>query len=363
MQIPFGTIIPGPASDFPAGAIALFVIAIGIAVFVVILVIRLERDLVRRGLKGLKNETAQAPSAASPPYLASFKADIHPKAWLSRFSQVSIKHLLVMSAFYHVVGIGLMTAGLEIISAVDPSYEEPVIPITLILLILAGPIEETLAFGIPTYLSSGPYVVLATGGLWALAHILNTDTVSASTLAYPTVLFAIPHIFLSLRLWASGKGLFAIVWHSAWNAMAFGIGCAMGDLSCTAIAVDEANVASEMSGYAGSIIVAEVLLLVTYLLYYRKSRKEYAMRYRTVGLSIPTLAVGGYSLGGVQLLKRPTKLYYVAVIVSALISPFLGLIVGVVIFFALRKKAPDMARNIVLIGVVFLIARLILPFW
>jgi hypothetical protein len=356
MHLPLGTVIPGPSPEVSVGAILLLA-AIGAGAIVSVLVIRLEKDLERQRRRNAKwREARTRMSQQNRPYFATLKADIHPRTWLSKFSLVSIKHLILMSAFYHTVGIGLMVAGGSLIVLLDPSYEEPEIPVSLFPVLLAGPIEETLAFGIPTYLSSSPYVVLITGSLWALAHIFNTDDFGIGSLAYPTVIFAIPHIFLSLRLWSSGKGWFAVALHSGWNGGAFALACGAGDIPCDVIGSGE-PASSELTWSAISMIVAEALLFVTYLLYVRRSKSELASHYRTTRLSIPTLAIAaaGSATGSqTSLVGRPSLLYYAAVIVAGLVSGYLGLIVGVAIFFVLRKRDHNMARLALLIGAALL---------
>ena len=91
------------------------------------------------------------------------------------------------------------------------------------LLLLAGPVEETLFFGILFYLSNNHYVVLAVGVLWAEMHAFNADvsTFTLEYLSYPNLAVAAISLFYSLRTWASGKGWFSIFFHSLYNGFAF----------------------------------------------------------------------------------------------------------------------------------------------
>jgi hypothetical protein len=360
-QIPFGTLGSSPSADLSASTIQIFVLVIGLGVFIVILVLRLEKEL--RLQRESVRKRGDVQFAGGRPYLAVLKNDMHPKSWLSKFSQVSVKHLVLMSVFYHIVSIGLMITGDIFIALLDPNYVEPEIPVSFIPVVLAGPIEETIAFGIPTYLSSNPYVVLVTGSLWAISHIFNTDTLSVSTLAYPTVLFAIPHIFLSLRTWASGKGWFAILLHSAWNGMAFAAACGLGDIQCAAFGSGELAGPFETHWIAGLLILAEVLFIVTYMLYYRRSRNEIVAENRRAGLSIPTLAIIGgmsYAGGSIPFQNRPSKLYYLPLIAAGVVSGYLGLFAGIAMYFTLRNRDRGMALNGLLIGVIFFVAKFFL---
>ena len=67
------------------------------------------------------------------------------------------------------------------------------------------------------------------------SSLFNTGVVSIETLAYGGFLFSVPHIFFSLRTWASGKGWFAIVFHSGWNFTFLMMYCGMGLRECSVI--------------------------------------------------------------------------------------------------------------------------------
>jgi len=162
-----------------------------------------------------------------------------------------------------------MFAGTLVVGQVLPGYEEPNVVHSLLSVLSAGPIEETLFFGIPFYLFGSHYAVLATGALWAMFHIFNTNILDISHLAFANWLFVIPSLFFSLRTWVSGKGWFAIVSHSAWNAIFYTIGCKYGETKCTIL--DDSQ---GITAVAESLLLAGALLFITYLLHKRYQEKE-----------------------------------------------------------------------------------------
>ena len=195
------------------------------------------------------------------------KADINPKSWLSKYRRTSIVYLMKMLLFYHGIGLLFMLIGTSIAEKVIVNYNDRSIPrSSLISVLAAGPIEETVFFGIPYYLFGNYFLVLAGGIAWAMTHILNTNRLDISTLAYANWLFVIPSLFFSLRTWISGKGWFAIVTHSIWNGIFFTLGCASGEISCIAI-FDEKNF---LTVGVSSLIVSLLLSILTYMLYKRK---------------------------------------------------------------------------------------------
>jgi hypothetical protein len=198
---------------------------------------------------------------------ADEKADMHPKSWLSKYRRTSVGYLTKMLLFYHGIGFGLLLIGSTIIDQVIPDYEQPSIPRSLPLVLSAGPIEETMFFGIPFYVFGNAYSVLVTGAVWVAMHLLNTDTLEASSLAFGNLLFVLPSLFFSLRTWVSGKGWFAVVTHSAWNGIFFVAGCATGEFMCTAVD-------SDISVTIFSIATSGALIAATYSLYRRKENKE-----------------------------------------------------------------------------------------
>lgn len=198
---------------------------------------------------------------------ADEKADMHPKAWLSRYRRTSIGYLTKMFLFYHGIGFGLLLLGSAAIDQALPDREEPSIPRSLSGVIAAGPLEETVFFGIPFYVFGNAYSVLVTGALWVAIHLFNTDTFSINNLAYGNLLFVMPSLFFSLRTWASGKGWFAIATHSAWNAVFFTAGCSTGEFTCTLVDAD-------MGSNVLVIGLSGALLAGTYVLYRRKESRE-----------------------------------------------------------------------------------------
>lgn len=198
---------------------------------------------------------------------ADEKADFHPRSWLSKYRRTSIGYLTKMLFFYHGIGIGLLLAGSAIIEQVLPEHEEPSIPRSLSGVLAAGPIEETIFFGIPFYVFGNAYSVLVTGAVWVGIHLLNTDTLSVNSLAFGNLLFVLPSLFFSLRTWVSGKGWFSVATHSAWNGVFFAAGCAAGEFECTAVDAD-------ISATVISVALSAGLIAATYVLYKRRESKE-----------------------------------------------------------------------------------------
>ena len=195
------------------------------------------------------------------------KFDMHPKSWLSEYRNLSYWYLLKMGLFYS--GVGLVAAfsivGIEYFVF---DYEEPIVPVSFLQIILAGPFEETLFFGIPFAISGNSFVVLGTGIIWASAHIFNAQFVEEDGYSFSTVGFAIPHIFFSLRAWKSGKGWFTIPFHSAWNAIIFGIAVAVGEFPL--MIFDESFPELDIV----MIIFSAILLGITYPLYRWRLKRE-----------------------------------------------------------------------------------------
>jgi hypothetical protein len=195
------------------------------------------------------------------------KDDFHPRSWLSKYRRTSVGYLTKMLLFYHGIGILLLLAVTPLIEQVLPDYEQPSIPRSLLSVLAAGPLEETIFFGIPLYIFGNVYFVLATGIIWVGIHLFNTDTLSVNSLAFGNLVFVLPSLFFSLRTWLSGKGWFSVVTHSAWNGVFFSAGCSAGEFTCTAIE-------SDISATVSSIALSGGLLGVTYLLYRRRENKE-----------------------------------------------------------------------------------------
>ena len=198
----------------------------------------------------------------------SLTQDLHPKKWISKFSQNSIRYLVIMGIFYHLLGMGLAIIA-SLLQIAILGEEEQYVPFVLSYLLFAGPIEETLFFGIPYYLSGNHYIVLGTGIFWSIMHLFNMETgiPSFENLTYSNFIFTIPVLFYSLRTWISGKGWFSILTHSFWNGVVFYITMLEG--------VDS----WEIFGPGGFddmtlLIVSVVLLGINYWLYRRRKDKK-----------------------------------------------------------------------------------------
>lgn len=165
--------------------------------------------------------------------------DMNPKSWIRRFQKNSIVYLLQMAAFYHALSITMMYVGTFAIVQVISDYQAPSFPVSAVMTITSGPIEEILFFGLAYYLVGTPQAVLFTGAIWSVAHIFGTQAFQINTLGYVNFLIAIPHMFFSLRVWLSGRGWFAIVFHSAWNLSFLLSYCYMGIRECTVLGHEE----------------------------------------------------------------------------------------------------------------------------
>ena len=161
--------------------------------------------------------------------------DINPKSWLSGYHKTSVLYLVKMAFFYYAIGVILQIIGNYAAEHAISGYVGPSLPYSILIGITSGPVGETLFFGIPYYVSGNIYLVLATGAVWSVAHIFNPEVFQITSLAYGNFLFTVPHIFFSLRTWKSGKGWFAIVFHSAWNLTFLASYCIISGNSCTPI--------------------------------------------------------------------------------------------------------------------------------
>lgn len=159
-----------------------------------------------------------------------------------------------------------MYLGSNLVTTVISDYAVPEIPISISLALSAGFFEEAAFFGIPFYRSGNPLVVLGTGVIWSAAHLFNTGVISIETLAYGGFLFSIPHIFFSLRTWSSGKGWFAIAFHSGWNISFLMIYCGIGLRDCSII--------NEGLFDLLNIIMAIATVSIVYLAYLNQEKKK-----------------------------------------------------------------------------------------
>ena len=190
------------------------------------------------------------------------KKDFNPISWTSKYRRTTVPYLISMFLFYR--AIGLIALFLFLSFVINPTLPRPSDFFTLL---LAGPIEETLFFGIPLYATGSHILVMAGGILWATIHLFTGPSFQLDALSYANFLFVIPWIFSSFRTWISGKGWFAIVSHSVWNITAtFILPCINGG-SCNAIYNINWFVA------LGQGIISSLLMILTYFLYRRKVRK------------------------------------------------------------------------------------------
>ena len=171
-------------------------------------------------------------------------------------------YLTVMLVFYHGLGVLLMFSGMALTQQLISNYRPPSIPLSIISVLSAGPIEETVFFGIPFYIFETPYVPLVGGIIWVALHALNTNTINLNNLAYANWFFVVPSLFFSLRTWVSGKGWFAIITHSIWNVIFFLLGCLYGEASCVKYSIRDS-----FSMSMASILLSGGLVSLTYILY------------------------------------------------------------------------------------------------
>ena len=154
--------------------------------------------------------------------------DLNPRSWLSKYRKTSVTYLVKMGVFYLVIGLVLQQAGNGLAQHFISNYQIPSVPVSITLGVSSGPLEEIMFFGTIFYLSGNYLMVLVGGIIWSVLHIFNTSDIVSTNLAYGSVFFTIPHIFFSLRTWISGKGWFAILFHTSWNAIVLGIQCTQG---------------------------------------------------------------------------------------------------------------------------------------
>lgn len=190
-----------------------------------------------------------------------------------------------MAFFYHLLSVGMMQGGSALVSEIIPDYESPSFPVSLSLAIASGPSEEGLFFGIPYYLGGTAYPVLVGGMIWSFAHVFSTQTLAPNGLAYATFLATIPHLFFSLRTWISGKGWFAILFHSAWNVTFVMSYCSTGILSCSLIGPGDQMITDILS-----VTSAISVTMMVYVLYKKSQISSQRFRLAMI-LSISTFAI------------------------------------------------------------------------
>ena len=194
--------------------------------------------------------------------------DIDPKTWLKPFQKTSIFYLLKMGLFYHGLGMILMYIGSFFAANVISDYEIPQFPVSIVLAISSGLLEESIFFGMPYYLTSNPMILLGSGIVWSASHLFSSGIFSIETLSYGGFLLTIPHIFFSIRTWISKKGWFAIVFHSVWNFVFLILYCMLGLRQCS-ILNDMYDVLNLIMAVSAGVIV--------YLAY--QNKKKYLNRF------------------------------------------------------------------------------------
>ncbi len=148
-----------------------------------------------------------------------------------------------------------MQLGSQLVTNMIPDYETPQIPVSISLALSSGLLEESVFFGIPFYLTGNSFVLLGTGIIWSVSHLFNSGIVSLESLAYGGFLFSIPHIFFSLRTWSSGKGWFAIAFHSVWNFLILISLCSFGLRECSIINDDPFDIMNIITAISAGTIV------------------------------------------------------------------------------------------------------------
>ncbi len=200
--------------------------------------------------------------------------DINPKSWMKKFQKNSIQYLVKMAVFYHLLSIGLTYVGSQLVVRVITDYQEPSFPVSIVMALTSGPIEEVLFFGLPYYLTGNPYAVLVLGSIWSAAHIFNTQVFQLNSLGYVTFLATIPHLFFSLRTWISGKGWFAILFHTGWNLAFLLSYCFAGIRNCSVFGEGDYMTLDLFAlGLTGS------LLSILYLLYSKNKLSKRKFRF------------------------------------------------------------------------------------
>ena len=207
-------------------------------------------------------------------HMRMFVQDVQPRYWLRPFSSKSIPHIVAMGLFYHAIGLILMNASHRIAAVLIPDYTSPGIPISVATTLAAGPIEESIFFGIPYLMTLNPYVLVGIGFVWSFLHLFNTSTVDFTSLSYGAFFFTIPHIFFSIRTWTSGKGWLAIVFHSGWNLSVLLSVCAAGLTQCMLVSSGDAMIKDILL-----VLTSAFVSILIYLAYKTKQKISYPRIY------------------------------------------------------------------------------------
>ena len=201
--------------------------------------------------------------------LSALKIDINPKRWISSYHNTSIVHLILMVLFYHAIGFLFLLVGSAAIQFSMNGSVGSNLPRYLAPVLGAGPIEESVFFGIPYYATGNQFVVIISGVTWVMLHIFNTKSIDIANFSYSNWLFVMPSFFYSLRTWISGKGWFAILAHSLWNGLFFTLGCTYDEYPCVISPVSEMP---SIYSLISVVLSAFIVVLLTFLFYKRRRR-------------------------------------------------------------------------------------------
>ena len=105
--------------------------------------------------------------------LSALKIDINPKRWISSYHNTSIVHLILMVLFYHAIGFLFLLVGSAAIQFSMNGNVGPNLPRYLAPVLGAGPIEESVFFGIPYYATGNQFVVIISGVTWVMLAYLQ----------------------------------------------------------------------------------------------------------------------------------------------------------------------------------------------
>ncbi|AJM92113.1 CAAX protease [Nitrosopumilus piranensis] len=191
-------------------------------------------------------------------------SDFNPRTWLKPYKRNNILHLSMMALFYHALSMALMYTGSFLAKSTIAGYETPDFPVSVALALSAGLLEESVFFGIPYFMTGNPVILFGAGMVWSSLHLFSYGVYSVETLAYGGFLLSIPHIFFSIRTWISGKGWFAIAFHSGWNFSFLIIYCVLGIRQCSIIN-DTHDVLN--------VIMAVAVGMIVYLAFKNKTRQ------------------------------------------------------------------------------------------
>ena len=200
-----------------------------------------------------------------------FVEDIHLKKWLSKFKNTSLTHFLIFAIIFYCMTIFLSLLGdflPTIYFGKDAIVQIPENAFNSSILIPS--IEEAIFFGLPQYLSGHPIVVIIAGSFWSISHLFAPITESTYSLNLTAFFATIPTLLFHIRVWRSGKGWFAIVTHGGYNSLIDLGRCSAYVSQCPQFFDNN----FDFPGFHIVVGLAVSLLLITYFLYRRKSKKN-----------------------------------------------------------------------------------------